>query len=48
VCLVGTPSEANPNSYIELDRVPQDFRPELLVEEGGEPIEVTIDVPPKT
>jgi hypothetical protein len=47
ICFVGTPSEAEPASYARLDRVPPDYRPELLVEPGSGPIEVTFDVPPK-
>lgn len=46
-CYVDTPSEAIPNSFIDFDLVPQDFRPELVVKEGSEPIEVTFDAPPK-
>jgi len=46
-CFVGTPNESDPSSYAELDRVPQDFQPELTVEEGSRPIEVEFDVPPK-
>jgi hypothetical protein len=47
VCFVGNPSEANPSSFVDLDRVPQDFRPELVVEKGSGPMEVKFDVPPK-
>jgi hypothetical protein len=47
VCWVGTPSERNPKSYIDLDRVPQDYRPDLTVEKGSAPMVVKYDIPPK-
>lgn len=46
-CWVGTPNERIPSSYIDLDRVPQDYRPELVVEKGSGPMEIDYDVPPK-
>lgn len=47
VCFVGSPSEADPSSYARLSRVPEDYHPELIVQEGAEPIVVTLDVPEK-
>jgi hypothetical protein len=47
VCFVGTPSEADPSSYERLSRVPQDYHPELVVEQGSAPMHVKFDVPPK-
>jgi hypothetical protein len=48
ICLVGTPSEGNPQSFIDLNAAPQDFNPEVVVEKGGKPMQVTFDVPPKS
>jgi hypothetical protein len=47
ICYMGTPSEANPQSFIDLNAAPQDFAPELVVEQGSKPIVKTFDVPSK-
>ena len=47
ICWLGPTSEANPQSFIDMNAVPQDFAPELVVEPGSKAIVKSFDVPPK-
>ena len=47
-CYTSPPSSAKPETFVTLNAVPQNWKPEeLVVEEGSNALEVNYDVPPK-
>jgi hypothetical protein len=47
-CYTGTPSSARPETYVTLNAVPAEWKPdELVIEEGSDALEVNYDVPSK-
>jgi hypothetical protein len=47
-CYTSPPSSAKPETFVTLNAVPQDWKPEeLVVKEDSDALEVSYDVPPK-